>query len=375
MTAKIISLGTALPHRYVTQEEAFRALGYSNRRTWQIFQNAGIQHRPIWNAPDQLVSYTMDELYDTYYEGAKQLGFQAADECLKGRDDRQRVGSITYASTTQPRLICPSMSYHLSALLDLPSDIDHTDMIGGGCQGSAPAIKRAYDSFLETRRPALVVAAEICTATYFPAPEHDLENTVANAIFSDGAAACLVGMDDDWRHPWIHSFAAEFDPAYLDYLGYQWVNTTEGNRLKVVLHKDVPKVAPIMIKRVVDRLLQAAGLDLHQISHFIFHPGGVKVLDNIRDYLGLPEPCMAYSRQILREQGNQSSATVGSIGKLARDQAKIGDWGMLLTMGAGFATFGILLYWDRNGCLISRRRYPGSTPVGLRPCSPRLGWR
>jgi alkylresorcinol/alkylpyrone synthase len=348
MTAQIISLGTALPQRYVTQEEAFHALGYSNRRTWQIFQNAGIERRPIWNAPDQLVDYPPDALYDTYYEGALSLGFQAASECL---EDRKDIGSITYASTTQPRLVCPSMSYRLSAALGLPSDIDHTDMIGGGCQGSAPAIKRAYDSFLETKRPALVVAAEICSATYCPAPEHDLENAVANAIFSDGAAACLIGVDGDWRHPWIHSFAAEFDAQYLDYLGYKWVDVFGRKRLKVVLHKDVPKIAPLMAERVVRKLLEpiANGLTLEQqlaaIAHFIIHPGGVKVLDNIRDHLKIPEEKMVYSRQILREQGNQSSATVGSIGKLARDQAKIGDWGMLLTMGAGFATFGMLLHW------------------------------
>lgn len=343
MSAKIISLGTALPERYVTQEEAFHALGYTNRRTWQIFQNAGIDRRPVWVAPDQLRSLCKDDLYDAYYEGAMRLGFEAATECLGGRTD---IGSITYATTTQPRLICPSMSYRLSAALRLPPDIDHTDMIGGGCQSSSPAIRRAYDNFVATGRNALVVAAEICTATFFPAPEHDLENAVANAIFSDGAAACLVGIDDDWRHPWVRGFACEFDPQYLDYLGYKWVDSPEGKRLKVVLHRDVPKVAPLMVEKVVKRLLPTAGLQLEDIAHFIIHPGGVKVLDNIQKQLGIPEEKMAYSRQILRQQGNQSSATVGSIGKLARDQAKIGDWGLIITLGAGFATFGILLHWQ-----------------------------
>jgi predicted naringenin-chalcone synthase len=357
MKAKIISLGTALPGRYVTQKEAFDALGYTNRRTWDIFQNAGIDRRPVWIGPEQLRTYNMSQLYDAYQEGAFALGTEAARQCLAGSPYSPKgwdVGSITFASTTQPRLICPSMSYRLSAALGLPSDAQHTDMIGGGCQGSAPAIRRAYDSFITTGRPALMVAAEICTATYFPAPEHDLENTVANAIFSDGAAACLVGMDDDWRHPWIHSFACEFDPQYLDYLGYQWVDTPEGKRLKVVLHRDVPKVAPLMAERVVRKLLEpiANGLTIAQqlagIAHFIIHPGGVKVLDNIRDHLDIPEAKLVYSRQILRQQGNQSSATVGSIGKLARDQAKPGDWGLLITMGAGFATYGMLLRWEEK---------------------------
>ncbi|MFA5186431.1 MAG: 3-oxoacyl-[acyl-carrier-protein] synthase III C-terminal domain-containing protein [Patescibacteria group bacterium] len=344
LRAKIISLGTASPDRVVTQREAYEALGYSNPRTWKIFQNAGIAQRRVWVPPEQLRTLTTDQLYDAYFEGALSLGASAARECLQGHHD---VGSLTFASTTQPRLLCPSMSYRLSGALGLPSDMQHTDMIGGGCQGSAPAICRAYDSFVATGRPALVVCAEICSATYFPAPERDLENTVANAIFADGAAACLIGLDDDWRHPWIHSFACEFDPQYLDYLGYRWVDTLHGKRLKVVLHKDVPAIAPIMAEKVVKRLIRAPDLlDMDGIDHFIIHPGGVKVLDNIRDHLKIPESKMGYSREILWEQGNQSSATVGAIGKLARDRALPGDWGLILTLGAGFATYGILLRWS-----------------------------
>jgi alkylresorcinol/alkylpyrone synthase len=345
MRAKIISLGTALPDRYVTQKEAFDALGYTNRRTWEIFQNAGIDRRPVWVGPELLRSLSLSQLYDQYEPGAFTLGLRAAEECLKGQE-RKDIGSITFVTTTQPRLICPSMSYRLSAALRLPSDIEHTDMVGGGCQSALPGICRATDNFLRTGRPGLMISAEICTATFFPAPEHDLENVVANAIFSDGAAACLVGVDSDWRHPWIHSFACEFDPQYLDYLGYKWVDTPEGKRLKVVLNRDVPKVAPLMAERVIKRLVKAPDLlDIKNIDHFIIHPGGVKVLDNIRDHLDIPKDKLALSRQILRQQGNQSSATVGSIGKLARDHAKPGDWGLILGLGAGFKTYGILLRW------------------------------
>jgi alkylresorcinol/alkylpyrone synthase len=192
-----------------------------------------------------------------------------------------------------------------------------------------------------TGRPGLVITAEICTATFFPAPEHDLENTVANAIFSDGACACLIGVDENPKHPWIWAFASEFDPQYVDYLGFGW----EDGRLKVKLHKDVPKVAPELAERVVKRILAPLGLSLREIDHFIIHPGGVKVLNDIRDRLEIPEEKLVYSRQILRQQGNQSSATIASIGRLAKEKAKPGDWGLVLTLGAGFKTYAILLYW------------------------------
>jgi len=61
-------------------------------------------------------------------------------------------------------------------------------------------------------------------------------------------------------------------------------------RLKVKLDKDVPKVAPVLVERVVNRILeQVPGMTLRDIKHLIIHPGGVKVLDNIRDRLKIPE--------------------------------------------------------------------------------------
>jgi predicted naringenin-chalcone synthase len=341
MRAKIIALGTALPGNWVTQKEAYGALGYQNPRTWRIFENAGIDRRPLWITPERMRHLTPDELFREYLEGALTLGLKAAEDCLRDVD-RSHVGSITFATTTQPHLLCPSLSYRLSALLRLPSDIEHTDMVGGGCQGGLPAICRAADNFLRTGRPGLVISTEICTATYFPAPEHDLENVVANAIFSDGAAACLVGSDNNPRHPRIMNFASEFDPQYIGYLGYRW----QDGRLKAILHKDVPKVAPILAERVLKRLFDEDGRPpLKEIDHFIIHPGGVRVLDNVRDCLGIPEEKLALSRQILREQGNQSSATIGFIAEIVRERAKPGDRGLVLSFGAGFKTYAMELGW------------------------------
>jgi predicted naringenin-chalcone synthase len=340
--AKIISLGTAVPKTFVTQKEAYDALGYTSQRVWNIFKNSGIDRRPCWIHPSKLRNMTFEQMCQEYEAGAVNLGLEAALQCIEGLEIRKDIGSITFATTTQPRLLCPSLSYFYSMLLKLPSDIEHTDMIGGGCVGGAPAIRRAHDHFMQTGYPALVITAEICTATFYPAPEKDLENTVANAIFSDGACACLIGQDDNPKHPWIWAFAEEFDRRYIDYLGFDWVD----GRLKVKLDKDVPKVAPVLVERVVNRILeQVPGMTLRDIKHLIIHPGGVKVLDNIRDRLKIPEEKLAYSRQILRQQGNQSSATIASIGRLAKEQAQPGDWGLVLTMGAGFKTYGILLYW------------------------------
>jgi predicted naringenin-chalcone synthase len=348
--AKIISLGTAFPPYYFTQRDAYEALGYKSDRTRQLFQNAQIEGRYVWIEPYNLERLTFDSLCREYNNGALVLGKKAIKQCLDDRDPKS-IGSLTYASTTQARLNCPSLSYLIAPEVGLSSNIEHNDLIGGGCQGSSPAIRRAYDHYLSSGKPALALSCEICTATFFPAPEHDLENTVANAIFGDGASACLIGDDADPRHPYLVDFESEFDPQYKDYLGYKWVpdgTTTGAERIKVVLHKDVPKIAPILTGRVMTRLLRRNNLMINDIQHLIIHPGGTKVLDNIRDVLNIPEEKMTYSREILLKFGNMSSATIGAIGKLVRQVAKPGDWGLVVSMGAGFSVYSILLKWEEK---------------------------
>jgi alkylresorcinol/alkylpyrone synthase len=181
----------------------------------------------------------------------------------------------------------------------------------------------------------------------------------------------LVGEDDKPEHPYIVDFESEFDAQYKNYLGYQWLD----GRLKVVLHKDVPKIAPILAKRVLDRLLPRNNLDMAHINHLIVHPGGVKVLDNLRDELGIPDEKLAYSREILRVGGNVSSACVGAIGKLVRQKAEIGDYGLVLAMGAGFSTAAMVLFW--RGAAGPGLAWPGTArqgEAGLGKARPGAAW-
>jgi alkylresorcinol/alkylpyrone synthase len=61
---------------------------------------------------------------------------------------------------------------------------------------------------------------------------------------------------------------------------------------------------------VVDELLTGAGLRVEDVAGWAVHPGGPRILDVVRDELGLPEEAMSTSRRVLAEHGNCSSATV-----------------------------------------------------------------
>jgi predicted naringenin-chalcone synthase len=99
---------------------------------------------------------------------------------------------------------------------------------------------------------------------------------------------------------------ARTDASTADHM--TWDVTDLGFRMG--LSPRVPDVLSRHVGDVVDELLTAAGLRIEDVAGWAVHPGGPRILDVVRDQLGLAEEQMAASRQVLAEHGNCSSATV-----------------------------------------------------------------
>ncbi|GAJ11024.1 unnamed protein product [marine sediment metagenome] len=70
------------------------------------------------------------------------------------------------------------------------------------------------------------------------------------------------------------------------------------------------------------------------------------MLNNLKDKLEIPEEKMALSREVLRLYGNTSSVSIGIVGKILMDEdVKRGDWGLVVSLGAGLAAGATLLHW------------------------------
>jgi predicted naringenin-chalcone synthase len=334
MKSKILSIGYALPEKSYTQEELFNLLGYESPGVRRIFKNSGIERRYLWMIP---FGKTWQELTQEYQKAAVELSKRAILDCLDGRP-LDSFGCLIFSSCTG--YTCPGISHYLARELDLPDNLIHANLLGMGCEASSPALSRAVDYVRANNKPALLVSCEPCSCAYFPAPERDLENTVANCLFGDAAAAILVGDDEVPYHPEIYDLQSYFNKDYMDYLGFKWMD----GRLKCVLHKDVPKASSILVKEAVNRMLAKHGLKISDIDHWAIHPGGMRVIDAIQEALGLTSEQVILSYQVLREVGNVSSATIIIMGKqLNRVQPPA--WGLGVTMGAGFEVGTCLLRW------------------------------
>lgn len=342
MNPRVISLGYAVPQYRRTQTEILEALGWKGRIAKSIFAGAGIDERYSYIDPARFRSgLSWQQLCDEYKAGALELGVAAAHDAFGPGFDVGRIGLISFASVTG--YTCPSMSYPIAAELGLRPNVVHSDLLGMGCEAAHPALERSVDYVkAHPGELALAISTEICSATVYPADEADREYLVSSAIFGDASSAAIVGFSDEPAWPEIVDFESFYSPEYLDLLGYKW----ENGMMKVVLSREVPNIVPPLIAKTVGIILARNGLCKDDVAHWIIHPGGKAVLENIEKELGLERSQTHWSWEVMRKFGNVSSATLGIIAKHVQQYERPrSGWGIAATMGAGTAVNAALVRW------------------------------
>lgn len=201
------------------------------------------------------------------------------------------------------------------------------------CQGAMPGLEAAYAYLRAFHGPVLLVATEVCSATYFPAPQNDLGNSISNILFNDGSSAMVLIDSSDPQYPAVLDFERFFSKDSKHLLGY----THQDGRMKVQLSRDVPALVPPMVVQTINAMLARNGLTKEDISNWVIHNGGVAILKEIAALMGMDsEKEFRYSWQILREYGNLSSATVGLIAEeMHADPANQHGFVVGAAMGAG----------------------------------------
>lgn len=335
---KIISLGYAVPQYSYGQETIFKTLSYP-RHFWRIYRDAGIQKRHFCIPLERIRQLSFQAQQETYREEAVRLSKQATINCLDGRDPKE-IGCLVYCSCTGFGDPGPTVGHYLIRELGLRQDILIKSIRAQGCEGGGfPGLGTAVDFTVAHQQPSLVVACELPSLTYYPEPdgkpdpENDWELLRANAIFADLASAALVGLDHDLKHPFILDSEAFTDTAYLDDLGYTWRN----GRLRVLLSKRVPIAARDVTEKAVRKLLTRHKLEVEDINYWVVHAAGMRVIDLIRNTLGIAEEKLKFSKEFLKNYGNTSSATVGGVAKMLIQQVapQYGEYLMVITVGPG----------------------------------------
>ena len=335
---KIAAVATAMPPHRFTQAQLLALAGYRDEERRGFFRRSDIEGRHLWIDPASFrPDESVDELNDRFRAGALALSESAARRALAGAGwDAADVDFV--ATTTCTGRLTPSLDAHLIGRLGCRADVQRVHVGDTGCASAMVALQQAssYVAAFPGRR-ALVVAVEICSAAYFL--DNRLESAVAHAIFADGAGA--VALSTRGAGVSVVCHRTRFRSEHLPAMGFEY----PGGRPRVVLSKEVRRIGAAMMQEMAEALMEAQGLKPDDIRYWVLHSAGRRVIEQARVRLGLTEPQIAYSREVLRRFGNMSSATILFVleAMLRAERPVPGEWGLMIALGPGFAAEGALL--------------------------------
>jgi predicted naringenin-chalcone synthase len=326
----ILALGTALPRYSGSQEEIGRwmAESFGDRRRVQrlvrmIHSQSGIETRyscaPAYLEPpqtsrfapgvDPAASATTGERMAIYEREATPLGAAAAHEALtqyaaqRGQTLEAIAGTVTHLlAVSCTGLFAPGLDFTLAKALHLPPTVRRTLIGFMGCAAAFNGLRAAAEIVRgQPQARVLVVSVELCSLHNQPSDDYDL--LVGASIFSDGASACLVGCpaagDSDYFR--LEEFYTAIQP-----------DTTEEMAWNIRDHGFALRLSP----RVPDHLGVAAPAALREVfgtrrpRFWAIHPGGRAIVDKLAELFQLPPEALLSTREVLRQYGNMSSATI-----------------------------------------------------------------
>jgi alkylresorcinol/alkylpyrone synthase len=233
--------------------------------------------------------------------------------------------------------ICPGISTYLIEKLDLPRSVGAYDLVGSGCGGAIPNLELAGSLVRQHPDKVVVsVSVEICTATFQMGD--DVSLLVSNTLFGDGAAAAVL-----WCRPQGYELVASarrYVPEQRESIRYVHKNGQLHNQLSIKL----PDLVRPAVAQVVAEVLAPQALRPADIRHWALHNGGDRVVNAVREELGLSEEQVSATRSVLCEYGNMSSPTVWFVlREIERRGVAAGAWCVMVAFGAGLSAHAYLL--------------------------------
>ena len=350
--ATIVETSSAFPPHYFTQDELAALL----REAWadsserlelldRFHRAVEVAGRYIAIPPAEYVARRgFGARNEAWQRVALSLGEQAVRSLLERADlPPEKVDELAF--TTVTGLSVPSIDARLMNRIPFRPDCRRLPFFGLGCVAGSAGVARLADAL--AGRPgdaALLLSVELCSLT-IQLDDLSVPNLVSASLFGDGAAAVLVVGDEHplaGRGPRVVATQSIFFPDTEKIMG--WDVTDSG--FKILLSAGVPKLTEERLRPAVDDFLAAHDLAVSDISHWIAHPGGPKVLDAIEQALDLEPEALRFSRESLAQVGNLSSASVLLIlGQTLALEPEPGRWGVMFSMGPGFCAELLLLRW------------------------------
>ncbi len=349
---QILSVATANPPKRYSQLEVIDLFGTKDIKIRKLFKKSHIKGRYLYlPEPGEngiIRNESNHDLITKHLNGSIELGTKVTRRCLSQLDmDVTEVDHVVCVTSTG--LLLPGVSAHLVKHLKFRNNIQRTDIVGMGCSAGIPSLRCATESASAggPGKKVLLLCIEISSSAYVN--YETIQAAVVNSLFGDGATALLLETQKDSstsKGPQIIGFESRILTDHMDMLKYDMFENEE-NKISLILSKELPYIIGNNIEGVLYGLLDKYGLKKRDISHWVVHAGGRKVLESIKYNLGLSNIDIRHTMVVHEEYGNMSSGSVFfSFERLTKEKvAKKGDLGVLISMGPGLAIESCLLLW------------------------------
>jgi predicted naringenin-chalcone synthase len=324
--SRIISIGTALPPYRHRQRvildfmlNAYQPEAEDRRKIALLYERSGIETRyaviPDYSVPigervffpktlDMEPFPGLDQRMELYNKHATALSVEAINNCLQNHIDHHDITCLITVSCTG--MCAPGLDISVIQQLKLPTNIQRSSVNFMGCYAAIHALKMA-DNICRSDPDAkvMIVCTELCTIHF--QKDCEMDSIASGLLFADGSAAVLVTGDKfSDAGVLISNFYSEV--ALNGQEDMAWNLSQRGFLMHLSAY--IPQLLQAGISPLLQNALNAGGFRREDITRWAIHPGGKKILENIKKELQLSDDDLSISFNVLRDYGNMSSPTI-----------------------------------------------------------------
>jgi alkylresorcinol/alkylpyrone synthase len=324
----------------LSQQQALAGLGLSgNAFAEGIFERCGVKRRHL-ELGEQFIGRS---LQGRTAEIERTLMARAVDAVEQLQVDPRQIGTVVTSSLYS--LAGPTLAHRLVDHFGMAPTTDKYHLTGVGCASGVPLMRLAAQALHEhPHKHALVLGAESMSGLLTASSAADSKaKIVGSAIFGDGCAAALLCGEPRAEGPAILASQVHQIPGTLDAVSMR-LGEHEGY---LQLARDLPDLAGAGLADLVGAFLRHSRMDSSGIDHWIVHPGGRRIIENVRSALALCDDDVATSWNALAEHGNVGTPSIFYVLKdvIERDAPRPGERGLMVTIGPGVTVGLMLLGW------------------------------
>ena len=270
---RIAGVGSAVPDKSLTNADLEKLMDTSDE--W-IIQRTGIRERRIVD-PDTEGTFTL----------SRDALRRALDDASMDASDLDQI----IVATVSAEMTCPSTACRVSAALGA-TPAGAFDLVAA-CSGFVYGINVA-DAMMRTGRyRAIAVIGCDAMSTVIDYGERSV-----SILFGDAAGAVVLTRDDNdlavgCLYSSTQADGSMWESLYMPRRPQEVPDQDSDNPIKLgclrMNGREIYRFAVTKFRQVIQEALDATGLSVDQISQFVCHQSNLRILENAKQKLGLPD--------------------------------------------------------------------------------------